>query len=348
MSDVAAVYDIGDTIQIGAEFSVDDVPTDPTTLTFTLTSPDGAVNSWVFGVDPEVVQVGTGVYTVTWLATDSGVHKWAYTAGGAVDNVIQSGFWVNQEPEEPWWPVAEDCLPDLPGLGEEPTWDALDEYAAAVAAQQQAVNQARFILWALSGRQYGLIETTVRPCPGYATGWGYFTYLEALDYYANTWIPWSCGCEGNCTVTGPRVVHLPGPAHSILSVRIVDVTLAADDYQLEGDALYRTSGASWPRQDKNRPLGKSNTWSVTYLRGIPIPAGVDVLTANLAREIISFCNGDDDCRIPRNVTSFSRRGVSYEFDPSKLTAAGKTGLAEVDMWLAAVNPNQLMAAPEVY
>jgi len=117
-------------------------------------------------------------------------------------------------------------------------------------------------------------------------------------------------------------------------------------YALEGNALYRR-GADWPRQDLGRPLGESGTWSVTYTRGIAVPAGVDRLVGMLAVEFIAACDDDMTCRLPRTMVSTTQRGVTHVFDPSKILAAGKTGLPEVDLWLSAVNPHHLMAAPSV-
>jgi hypothetical protein len=71
------------------------------------------------------------------------------------------------------------------------------------------------------------------------------------------------------------------------------------------------------------------------------------LTGALAKEFVSACTGDDTCRLPRTLVGTTRRGVSHNFDPAKIIGAGKTGLAEVDQWLAAVNPNRLQSAPEV-
>lgn len=202
------------------------------------------------------------------------------------------------------------------------------------------------VLWALSGRQFGCLEVTARPCADYAQGFGYRAYQTVLD--GDMWMDVGCGCTGSCTITGPRVIHLPGPVVDVLEVDLWSVTLPPDGYQLEGDALYRTGGASWPRQNLGAPLGEPGTWSVKYQQGVPAPEYVGVLTATLANELVKACTEGEECRIPRNVVSSSRRGVNYEFDPSKLTAAGKTWIPEIDMWLAQVNPNQLTSAPEVY
>ncbi|MBP3086954.1 hypothetical protein [Mycolicibacterium fortuitum] len=242
------------------------------------------------------------------------------------------------------WPVDRTCLPDLPVLGDDPTTAEQAAYDAAVAQRNSAENIAIQVLWSLSGRQFGVCETTARPCPTYAQGFGYGPFVLMLD--SGHWTNWPCGCIGSCSVTGPRVVHLPGPVDAITVVTIDGVPLDQADYQLEGNALYR-KGGQWPRQDLGRPLGESGTWSVTYTRGIPVPPGVDKLTGQLAREFAAACDDEDECRLPRTLVATTRRGVSHEFDPSKILAAGKTGLTEVDLWLSSVNPHGLQQNAEV-
>jgi hypothetical protein len=242
------------------------------------------------------------------------------------------------------WPVDLSCLPALPTLGGDPTSEEQAVYDTAVLARANAESLAVQVMWALSGRQFGVCSTAARPCPEYARGYGYNPYVAVLD--ADSWVSWPCGCVGSCTVTGPRVVHLPGPVVEVTAVTVAGMVLDPGDYQLEGDALYRAGGV-WPRQDLGRPLGEDGTWSVTYLRGIPVPAGVDTLTGVLAKEFIAACDDEGSCRLPRTVVSTSRRGVSHDFDPSKILAAGKTGLAEVDLWLSAVNPHRLAEPPMV-
>lgn len=223
-------------------------------------------------------------------------------------------------------------------LGEEPTEQEQADYDAALAERGAAEDMAVQVLWALSGRRFGLCDTVVRPCAS-GHGWPFgspFIYTLDMGHWSN----WPCGCVGRCEVSGPRVVHLPGPAAEVVEVTINGDVLAADGYQLEGDALYRTGGAVWPSQDLGRPLGESGTWSVTYKLGVPVPAGVDRLVGVLAREFLLGWAGDGECRLPRTVIATSRRGVSHQFDPARTFAAG-TGLTEVDQWLAAVNPAHL-------
>ncbi|MCV7424341.1 hypothetical protein H7K45_27720 [Mycobacterium yunnanensis] len=241
------------------------------------------------------------------------------------------------------WPVAQECLPPLPILPDTPTTDEQAAYDLAARRRNSAEDMAVSVLWALSGRQFGVCDTTVRPCPAppFAPSTAYV--LTRTDGH---WFNWSCGCVGSCTVGGPRVVHLPGPVATVTDVTVDGIILSASEYRLEGDALYRL-GTSWPGQDLGRPLGESRTWSVTYGRGTPVPSGVEELTGLLAKEFIVACDDVKKCRLPRSVVSTTQRGVTHVFDPSKILAAGYTGLAEVDMWLAAVNPHRLAAAPVV-
>lgn len=243
------------------------------------------------------------------------------------------------------WPIDRSCLPPLPELGASPTPQEQAAYDLALLQRNDAEDIAVHVLWALSGRQFGACETTVRPCPTYAQGFGYGPFVLALD--AGHWLNWPCGCIGSCTVSGPRVVHLPGPVVDVVAVAVAGAVLDLAEYQLEGNALYRRGGAAWPSQDLGRPLGEDGTWSVTYRRGHPTPPGVDRLAGQLAREFIAACDDEDTCRLPRTVVATTRRGVSHQFDPTKILAAGKTGLTEVDLWLSAVNPHKLQQAPEV-
>lgn len=249
------------------------------------------------------------------------------------------------------WQIDRSCLPELPVLSDPPTGEEQAAYDLALARRNAAEDIAVSVLWALSGHQFGACETTVRPCINdWTIQWGTGPFLSpyVLMLDAGHWGLHPCGCGvGACTVSGPRVVHLPGPVDEIVTVTIDGVVLDDSAYQLEGNALYRTGGASWPRQDLGRPLGETGTWSVTYTLGVAVPAGVDKLVGVLAKEFIVACDSGVKCRLPRTVVSTTQRGVTHVFDPSKILAAGKTGLPEVDMWLAAVNPQHLQEAPAV-
>lgn len=243
------------------------------------------------------------------------------------------------------WPIDRSDLPALPALGDPPH----TEYIVAATEQNAAASIAVAVMHHLSGRQFGLITRTVRPCrqplpnhhgPGPVT-----SYL--LSWEGDRWVNWGCGCVGGCKHGGPRQVHLPGPVYAVTEVKVGADVLTADTYKLEGNVLYRVA-ANWPPQDLGKPLPENGTWSVTYQVGIPVPDGVAQLTGLLAKEIIDALNNEGRCRLPRTVTTVSRQGVTYRaYDPKAIYESGKTGIPEIDLWLSSVNPNHLMAAPSV-
>lgn len=247
------------------------------------------------------------------------------------------------------WPVDRNCLPALPAEND-PTYNV--KLAERNAAEDLAVQ----VLWSLSGRQFGLCETLVRPCPTQEKPFwsGSHPYDQSVQPYNSSFIPvyefgrwvnYPCGCVGSCRAAGPRTVHLPGPVSEVTAVTLDGIEIDDDDYALEGNTLYRIGG-NWPSQDYNKALGEPGTWSVEYLKGIPVPAGVATFVGQLAKEFLAACSGDS-CRIPRNVVATTSRGVMRQFDPSRIYANGKTGLTEVDLWLSAVNPHHILAGPKV-
>ena len=245
------------------------------------------------------------------------------------------------------WPIVRDgCLPALPVLPDPPSDDEQAAYDVALAQRNAAEDLATTVMWALSGRQFGLREVIVRP--GRVQGWPCAPYSPLWDGWS--WTHTSCGCTFHCGHSTSSVVHLPGPVtvdtdHPVV-IKLGGIILDPAAYTVEGDLLYRRNDGVWPTQNLARPLDEAGTWSVTYWQGIPVPSGVDRLTGLLAAEFILACTGEE-CRIPRTVTQTSTRGVTNVYDPAAILAAGKTGIPEIDLWLASVNPNHLYAAPEV-
>lgn len=236
------------------------------------------------------------------------------------------------------WEVDTACLPDAQAPAD------IDRLAAVVDA-------AVGILWALTGRQYGLCPTIARPCPSppQATPWwpggmpgtGWIPILDG-----GTWRNEPICATGACAPTGPSVVILPGPVHEITEVRVDSDILDPGSYALEGDRLLRATG-TWPAQDLTRPAGTPGTWTVTYLRGLPAPPGAARMAGILAAELHAACTGGK-CRLPRRATSVQRAGVSFDMpDPSSIIADGYTGIAEIDTWITAHNPHRHTQPPLV-
>lgn len=243
------------------------------------------------------------------------------------------------------WPVDRACLPDP---GDDP--DALQQ-------QEDAENLAVQVLWALSGRQFGVCPVIARPCRpscsnivtdqtlyGVPLGAPWFPVWDGAN-----WRNVACGCGPKCDWVAPNVIHLVSaglPIQAVTEVVIAGEVLPDEQYRLEGDLLYRI-GADWPAQDLTQPLDQPGTWSVTYTRGNPPPPGTAKLVGLLAKEFLAACNGGK-CRLPRRVRSVTRQGVTYDMvDPTDIYESGKTGIPEIDVWLSAVNPHRLMSAPAV-
>lgn len=241
------------------------------------------------------------------------------------------------------WPIDRACWPTLTS--------SIDQ-----ARMQEAADTAVLVLWALTGRQFGVCPAIARPCPtpdndrwpfdpmlwpGATVPWWVIPVWEG-----GAWRNISCGCSSRCERTGPTVVHLPGPVQEITAVTVDGETLDPGEYQLEGDYLYRI-GQKWPTQNLRAPLGQPGTWSVTYQRGYPPPAGAATVVGQLALEFYNACSGAK-CRLPKRIQTITRNGVGLQMiDPVDLFGAGLTGIDSIDLWIRAVNPSRLSSAPKV-
>lgn len=242
------------------------------------------------------------------------------------------------------WPIDRTCFEALPDPGDDP--DNPDpDYVAALERQTSAENTAVMVLNQLTAGLYGQCETIARPCPS-GPRRGLRSPSQVLLWWDGAnWLN-GCGCVGRCRYDGPSAVHLPGPAAEIITVTVGSDVLDESEYVLENNRLYRRFGKSWPSQDLGRPMGEQGTWSVKYLRGLPVPAGGDKMAGLLAQEFVSACDGGV-CRLPRSVIQTTRSGVTHTFDATKMLANGKVGIPEIDLWLNALNPNHLLVPPSV-
>lgn len=241
-------------------------------------------------------------------------------------------------------------------------WDTFDP-----GQQANALAWATEILWALSGRQFGVCPVTVRPCQRW-TAQTYRTYgvWTDSDYSAGvgpTWIPFigvdgnwrNCGCAGWCACAPTSQVWLPGPVNGVSEVRINNVIVPAENYRVDvaNDGnfwLVAENGVIWPEcQSFDEPAsGTGNTFTVTYGRGREVPTAGKLAAGALACEYAKLCSGQD-CAISPQATTITRDGVTYTILPSdQLIAAGLTGVASTDLWIRSVNPYFLKQRPRVW
>lgn len=232
----------------------------------------------------------------------------------------------------------------------ETTSPALTGYAAMFATE---------IIHDLSGRQFGTTRLTLRPCKRSCMedAWTAGEWLPGLTSYPSPalingrWFNLTCGsCWGTCACTTLSEVKLPNPVSAVVSVKIDGGTMPVTGYILEdSQLLVRADGGSWPTcNDLSRPDTAVGTWSVTFDVGRAIPEGAAWAVGELACEIIRAAAGED-CRLPRNVTTLARQGVTITLpDVTTLFAQGLTGLPLADMWIMSVNPKRLATRSRVY
>ena len=236
------------------------------------------------------------------------------------------------------------------------TWAAL-----TTAEQNFALRLAAFTLYTLTGRQFGTVTLTLRPChapslpPLYQTypvnlinPWGTDEGNTYYPIYIQNGVWHNAGCAGinccgaTCEVELPRTV-------SIASVIIDGATLDPTAYRVDnGRWLVRTDGNCWPQcQDLDKNLGVADTWSVTGAFGRTVPQEALDAASLLACEIGKAIKGQP-CRLPQRMQSLSRQGVTVQFpSPSSYLDRGLTGLNEVDQLVVQFNPGRLTQSPMV-
>jgi hypothetical protein len=247
-----------------------------------------------------------------------------------------------------------------PNTGVCPDW-ATANYSPAI--QTFAINFATLLMYTATGRQFGLCDTTLRPCwnqtlPTYLTypslwnagqyggqyAWGLVAFVNGDILYGG-----GCGCApGSSCGCMPPEVALPMPVYRIISVTIDGATLAPSAYRADGNMLVRQDGQAWPsNQNLGAPLGGVNTWSVRYAKGQPVPVALNDAAGILANELAKARVGGA-CRLPQRIQSVTRQGVTVQALPlQELLDKGLTGIVEVDMAILAVNPFGLKQRPRV-
>lgn len=237
------------------------------------------------------------------------------------------------------------------------TCDTSDDSDVVEWSEMMAIE----ILWAASGRQFGLCTKTYRPCTVGCEGDPQINEWDLIGVKPMvTWDPLrggvfamiSCGCFGNtCSCTRLEQFELwDRHVRSIVEVTIDGEVLDADAYRLSKNRLIRIDGESWPLcQDWTVDGDQVGGWTVKYVYGRPTPYGGRVSGGILASELAKAVCGDETCQLPRRVQTVTRAGVTVGFvDPMQFLGEGKTGLYEVDLWLQSVNPHRAARPARVY
>jgi len=250
-----------------------------------------------------------------------------------------------------------------PGVCEtwDPTWTCKLP-VTSYGASGQATQIATEILYALSGRQFGLCSRTVRPCrascfgdvwpsPDWWNGGTGYQYPQPT-LIQGQWYNLTCGdCTSGCSCSTVSEAVLPGPVYDITEVKVDGVVLDPSAYRLDDwRLLVRVDGSSWPLcNDLNLADTEENTWSVTFRTGVPVPPLGQLACSELATEIAKFISCDDSCKLPKPMQSITRQGISVTFlDPNEVFADGRIGLYFCDLFIQTYNPNKLRRRSRAY
>lgn len=81
----------GNALKFSATFTDENnLPIDPTVVTFTLKKPDGTLVDYIYGTDPEVTKIATGIYNAVLTMSDVGSNYFGWNGTGSVNIYGQS------------------------------------------------------------------------------------------------------------------------------------------------------------------------------------------------------------------------------------------------------------------
>ena len=237
-------------------------------------------------------------------------------------------------------------MPDPCLLDGDPVPQPIIDNAKIVASQ---------ILWALTGRQFGLCTVTIRPCRMcndpccLPEGNGNFP-TQPFMQSDGSWVNLTCGCVDECSCTNIHEVRLPYPACSVDEVLIDGEIVDDTTYTIYNFyKLVRLGGADWPQcNDLTKPDSEPGTWSITVTYGREVPELVELAAGEMACEIIKSLVGKP-CKLPQRISSVSRQGVTVSFlDSMDFFDKGLSGLYFVDLAARTYNPKRLLKRAAVY
>ena len=253
------------------------------------------------------------------------------------------------------WSLDLACCPSVSGVADPCLTDGTP---VAQEIVDSAVLAASQFVWAVTGRQFGTCEVTIRPCrscrdecclpEGGFTGSGFPWY--PVHQSDGSWINISCGCQDQCSCVSLCEIELPYPVCSVEEVLIDGEIVDPETYRVDDfNKLVRLGSDCWPTcNDLTLPTTEEGTWSVTVVYGRPVPELALRAASEFACELIKSCVGRP-CQLPRNVTAVTRQGITEVFaDPNQFLQGGYTGLGLVDLAIRAYNPHKLMSKSKVY
>lgn len=357
-------------IKITDTFRLTGVPTDPTTVTYTIVDPEGTATTYIWPGAAEITHAGVGEF---FLSLDPpalpGLYSYDVDGTGTVTASRKGSFNVlpNAVTQDLSWAVPGPCTAWVASqdiwncCGQPMTTVDGEECPVDFTAEAQAASQ---VLFELSGRLFsGTCEKTVRPC---SPSWCGFQVLSR-GHIVNQGFSWSgsgwwwdslqgCGCSPL-----DRIKLSGYPVREITEVKIDGVVVDPATYRLDDwrwltrvrDPAEPDVALFWPScQQMDLPDTEAGTFSVTYRYGEDPPLIGVHAAAELGCELYKACNNAMDCALPSGTTRVIRQGVVVErlaFSVWGLrNGVWSTGLTRVDTFLGAYNPNHLTRRPLVW
>jgi hypothetical protein len=147
------------------------------------------------------------------------------------------------------------------------------------------------------------------------------------------WLSGWTRCSG-CNYTRPCRVRLRSTTNvEVTSVELDEVLVPVDGYHVQDGWLIDDTRVGW--------VLTGGRTVVAYTWGAAPPTAGRLAAATLALELGKAGCRDSSCRLPQRLQTLTRQGVTATFlDPQTFLSDRRTGLTEVDLWLAAVNPNR--------
>ena len=93
---MTTIYDVGDKIRISFNFIGENgAAIDPTTVTLILKNKSSIVATWVFGVDPEIINTAVGSYYADYIIPTRGYWSYNITGTGVV-SAADTEFFISK------------------------------------------------------------------------------------------------------------------------------------------------------------------------------------------------------------------------------------------------------------
>lgn len=190
----------------------------------------------------------------------------------------------------------------------------------------ECLDAASWILYVLTKYRWpGICQETLRPCRT-----------------ARPCSAWPCSCVGLSEWVIPNQ-----PVTQVTQVKLDGVVLDTAKYRLDNNRVLVYLPADgderqvWPScQRLDLADTEDDTWSVTYNWGATPPTAGKLAAAVLGGELALSRDAStaSRCRLPQRITSLTRQGVTMAVaDPQNTIGDGYTGIAEIDLFIAAAN-----------